>query len=112
MERLEILQQLEFSSVRQTRKKLAASENLVAELVCYEPGQATAPHLHARQDELFYVVDGTGTIQVDEEDVPVTAGSVVFVPAGARHGIRADAGGRLALMFVKGPGSAGNPTPA
>ncbi|MGE5754003.1 MAG: cupin domain-containing protein [Deltaproteobacteria bacterium] len=109
MEHLEILRQLEYSPARQTRKKLIASENLVAELVCYEPGQATAPHLHPRQDEIFHIIEGRGTILVDEDEVPVSAGSVVFVPAGSRHGIRADAGIRLALMFIKGPGAAADP---
>ncbi len=107
MEHLDIREHLEFSSIKQTRKKLIGSENLIAELVCYEPGQATVAHLHPRQDEIFYVIEGGGTIQVDEQEVRVSAGSMIFVPAGARHGIRADAGSRLALMFVKGPGATG-----
>lgn len=104
MEHLEIREHLDFSPVKQTRKKLVASEKLVAELVCYEPGQTTAIHLHPHQDELFYVIEGAGTIRVGEEDVPVTATSAVFVPAGTNHGIRADDGNRLALMFIKSPG--------
>ena len=107
MEHFEIMQQLEFSPAKQVRKKLIASENLVAELVCYEPGQATVSHLHPLQDEIFYVIAGKGTIVVGEEVVPVSTGSVVFGPLGVRHGIRADAGDRLALMFIKGPGSRG-----
>jgi quercetin dioxygenase-like cupin family protein len=109
MERLEIPRLLEYSSARQTRKKLIASESLIAELVCYEPGQATTHHVHPRQDEIFHVIEGGGTILVDEEEAPVSAGSVVFVPAGSRHGVRADAGIRLALMFIKSPGAAANP---
>jgi mannose-6-phosphate isomerase-like protein (cupin superfamily) len=105
MEHLEIIQKLEYSPVKQVRKKLIASENMVAELVCYEPGQATVPHLHPRQDEIFYVIEGKGTIVVGDENVSVSAGSVVFGPQGVRHGIRADAGDRLALMFIKGPGT-------
>jgi quercetin dioxygenase-like cupin family protein len=107
MEHLRIREHMEFSSIKQTRKKLVASENLVAELVCYEPGQATVAHLHPRQDEMFHVIDGAGTIVVDEQEVQVAVGSIVFVPAGVRHGIRADAESRLALMFIKGPGSTG-----
>ena len=107
MEHLEIMRQLEYSPAKQVRKKLIASENLVAELVCYEPGQATVSHLHPRQDEIFYVIAGKGTIVIGEEGIPVATGSVVFGPLGVRHGIRADAGERLALMFIKGPGSAG-----
>ena len=109
MEHLKIMQQLEFSPAKQVRKKLISSENLVAELVCYEPGQSTVPHLHPRQDEIFYVIEGKGTIVIGEEEVPVSAGSVVYGPLGVRHGIRADAGGRLALIFIKGPGSKGTP---
>jgi mannose-6-phosphate isomerase-like protein (cupin superfamily) len=107
MEHLEIMEQLEYSAAKQVRKKLIASENLVAELVCYEPGQATVSHLHPRQDEIFYVIAGKGSIVIGEEAVPVSAGSVVFGPLGVRHGIKADAGERLALMFIKGPGSMG-----
>lgn len=107
MEHLEIMEQLEYSAAKQVRKKLIGSENLVAELVCYEPGQATVSHLHPRQDEIFYVIAGKGSIVIGEEEVPVSAGSVVFGPLGVRHGIKADAGERLALMFVKGPGSVG-----
>ncbi len=47
---------------------------------------------------MFYVIEGAGTILVDEREVRVSPGSVVFVPAGVRHGIGADAGSRLALM--------------
>ena len=63
MEHLEIMQQLEFSPVKQVRKKLIASENMVAELVCYEPGQATVPHLHPRQDEIFCSCDCVGEVK-------------------------------------------------
>jgi quercetin dioxygenase-like cupin family protein len=105
MEHFEIMQQIAFSPAKQVRKKLIASENLVAELVCYEPGQATVSHLHPRQDEIFYVIEGKGTIVVGEEGIPVSTGSVVFGPLGVRHGIRADAGDRLVLIFIKGPGS-------
>ena len=109
MEHLEIMQQMEFSPAKQVRKKLISSKNLVAEMVCYEPGQATVPHLHPRQDEIFYVIEGKGTIIIGEEAIPVSAGSMVFGPLGVRHGISADAGDRLALMFIKGPGSMGVP---
>ena len=40
------------------------------------------PH---REDELYYVVGGRATIQVDGEDRPVAPGTAVFVPAGVAH---------------------------
>lgn len=40
------------------------------------------PH---REDEVYYVVRGQGTIMVDGQDRPVQAGSIVFVAAGVEH---------------------------
>jgi len=37
------------------------------------------------EDEIYYVISGHGTIRVDEEDQPVSAGSVVYVAANVRH---------------------------
>jgi mannose-6-phosphate isomerase-like protein (cupin superfamily) len=37
------------------------------------------------EDELYYVVAGRATILVGEEDIPVQAGSLIFVPANVVH---------------------------
>ena len=37
------------------------------------------------EDEVYYVVSGRGSIQVDTESRPVEAGSVVFVGAKVEH---------------------------
>ena len=37
------------------------------------------------EDEVYYVVRGRGSIQVDKESRPVEAGSVVFVQANVEH---------------------------
>ena len=77
----------EFSLEKRIRKKLLGSEKLVAELICYEPGQAAPIHSHPRQDEVFYVVEGKGTIIINDEDIPVAPSSLIFVPAKEPHGI-------------------------
>ena len=41
-----------------------------------------SPHA---EDEVYYVVSGSGRIEVDGESWPVSAGSVVFVAAHAPH---------------------------
>ncbi len=96
---------IEYSTERQVRKKMMQSETIVTELVCYEPGQFTKPHIHPGQDEIFFCVEGVGAITfADQDDVPIVPGSVVFVPAGVRHGVATEADSRLVLMFTKGPG--------
>ncbi len=37
------------------------------------------------EDELYYVVAGRASLLVDTQDVPVAAGSLVFVPANVVH---------------------------
>lgn len=39
-------------------------------------------------DEMVIVIDGQGSYHLDGEDVGVSAGDVVFIPAGAAHGTR------------------------
>lgn len=50
-------------------------------LVAPEPDRQQ-PH---EDDELYVVLEGTGTLQVEGEAVPVRDGSAVFVEAGADH---------------------------
>ncbi len=43
------------------------------------------PHLHRKDDEAWYVLEGTLGIQVGEQEVEAQAGSAVFVPRGTPH---------------------------
>jgi mannose-6-phosphate isomerase-like protein (cupin superfamily) len=44
-----------------------------------------AQHTHERNDELVYVVAGEGAVRIDGEATPVSAGSLVVLPAGKVH---------------------------
>lgn len=46
---------------------------------------AEDPQQPHTEDELYYVVAGRATLLVATEDIPVEAGSMVFVPAGIVH---------------------------
>ncbi len=104
MEHVRIDDLKEFSTEEDIRKKLVASEKIIAEICCYSPGQSTVKHLHPKQDEIFYIVEGTGKIVSDDQELPVSKSSVVFVPAGVKHGIQTVEDSQLLLMFIKSPG--------
>ena len=55
-----------------------------AGLYVLQPGEPDRQSPH-REDELYYVVAGKGTIRVGTEDRPVTPGTAIFVPAGVEH---------------------------
>ncbi len=104
----EIAELVEYSEEAQIRKKLVQTKGTVCEFVCYLPGQQTVLHQHPMQDEIFYIVEGSGTITFEDRDnIPVKQSSVVFVPAGVLHGIATNDTDRLVVMFTKGPGVTG-----
>lgn len=49
------------------------------------PAEGTDPQHPHTEDELYYVASGRGSIVVEGERQPVTAGSLVFVPANVEH---------------------------
>jgi quercetin dioxygenase-like cupin family protein len=51
------------------------------------PGSGPPPHTHV-YSELFYVLDGTLTVEIDGEQRSVAAGELAAVPGGAVHTYR------------------------
>jgi quercetin dioxygenase-like cupin family protein len=111
MEHLHIEELLEFSPQKRIRKKLLGSRRIVTELLCYEPGQSTPIHHHPEQDEVFLVLEGQGTISVGEEEAAEEAAigprSLLHVPAGTRHGMKAAGDSRMVVLFFKAPATPG-----
>lgn len=58
--------------------------NMSVGLYALDAGQSDPQQPH-RQDEVYFVVSGRGSITVGEETTTVARGSVVYVPAGVVH---------------------------
>jgi len=63
---------------------------------------ATDPQQPHREDELYYVVSGSATMTVGDEQRAGAPGSLVFVGAGVAHRFH-DITERLELLVVFGP---------
>jgi mannose-6-phosphate isomerase-like protein (cupin superfamily) len=72
-------------------------------LVAPEPDRQQ-PH---EDDEIYVVLEGTGVLQVEADEVPVREGSAVFVQAGADHRFSAYEHLRVLVIFERKP--AANP---
>ena len=81
-----------------TGGSLVLLENLTA------PGGGPPPHLHLREDEFFYVLDGEFEIRVGDERHTVAAGGFAFVPRGTVHNFRnvTDVPARILVGFTPG----------
>src|ERR1043166_5174884 len=53
-------------------------------------------HFHKRSTELYYVLDGGGTVSLDGVEHKVSRGSIVHIPPGVIHGAR----GRMRVLVV------------
>lgn len=69
---------------------LFTHDELQASLVIVPPGSHIALHSHAQEHELFDVVEGSGSFEVDGRRFAGTPGRCVFVPAGTGHALHND----------------------
>jgi len=67
------------------------------------PGQATERHYHAASEELYYVVEGTGEMEVDGRRAQVGVGDAILIPPGAWHQLRASPNGRVRILCCCAP---------
>lgn len=61
-----------------------SSDELRAAVVNFSPGAVNVFHTHTF-DQILYVTEGTGIVATENEEVTVTPGTVIFIPAGERH---------------------------
>ena len=71
-------------------------------VVVLEPGQAPPLHKHDDTEQLFYVLEGSGTLTVGEEGerCSVKPGDLVRIPPSAFHTIKAEGGSPLRYLAI------------
>jgi oxalate decarboxylase/phosphoglucose isomerase-like protein (cupin superfamily) len=72
-------------------------KNLVLSSTKLYRGQATRGHRHEGQEEVYFFVQGTGMMLVDNEKFRVSAGDIILIPDGAFHRVIND--GEMHLVF-------------
>lgn len=80
-----------------------ASPRLLVGLNAFEPGQEHPLHTHPGMDKMYLVIEGHGTLLLDDRAEPMPAGAMTVVPEGVLHGLRNDGPGRLLVLAVLAP---------
>jgi mannose-6-phosphate isomerase-like protein (cupin superfamily) len=62
------------------------AEQSLAEAVVAS-GQATERHFHALSEEIYFILEGDGDLEIDGEERRVCPGDAALIPPGARHSI-------------------------
>ncbi len=79
----------------QIRTLIEAADEAAAE-VHYVEIDAAKLHYHKQTDEVYYIIDGKGTMILDDDEIEVHQGVVVYVPRGVKH----KAIGKLVVLTV------------
>jgi mannose-6-phosphate isomerase-like protein (cupin superfamily) len=67
------------------------------------PGQATQRHYHRLSEEIYLLVEGGGTMEIDGEEREVGADDAILIPAGAWHTLVAGKDGARLLCCCVPP---------
>ena len=67
------------------------------------PGGGPPPHIQTREEEAFYILEGTLTFYGVEGEIEARPGSFVNVPKGARHNFRNNTEHTARMLFFFAP---------
>ena len=67
------------------------------------PGQATERHYHRESEEIYFVLSGSGSMELDGEHAPVGPGDAVAIAPGAWHQITATGSEPLRFLCCCAP---------
>lgn len=66
-------------------------------------GGQTERHHHKVSEEMYYLLDGAGLIEIDGEQRAVAPGDAILIPVGAWHQITNTGGGELRFLCTCSP---------
>lgn len=67
------------------RQRILRREDLAPASITRLKTDDATPHWHRHTDEYYYILNGSGKLVIDGEDVPVKAGDCVWIRPGHMH---------------------------
>ena len=66
-------------------------------------GRVLEEHVHAEEDDAFYILEGELTFTFDGDEASAPPGTFVLVPPGVRHGFRNDGAAPVRMFNIHAP---------
>jgi quercetin dioxygenase-like cupin family protein len=85
---------------KRLKKDLLKTTNYNLVLVCFEADQQVPPRPEP-YDVCFYIINGSGTFTVGDEQVDLSSGEMLFAPANTSRGIKSKE--RMVLLGIQEP---------
>ena len=100
MNKWDLIKLAEFSKTNRIKKDIHKTKWFNIVLVCLESGQEI-PSRPEPYDVCFYVIDGSGTFTVGNEQVDLRHGGAIFAPANVARGVKSTQ--RLTILGIQQP---------
>lgn len=65
------------------------------------PGSSIGFHQHGNNEEMYVVLEGTGRMKIENEEVDVGKGDMILNPAGGRHGLTNNSNRNIDLLVIQ-----------
>lgn len=85
------------------RPEREGSANLSLARATVETGQTTTWHRHLRSEEVYYVLQGEGLLELEGERVLVAVGDARLIPPGTEHRISCTSAQPLVILCASAP---------
>jgi quercetin dioxygenase-like cupin family protein len=72
-------------------------------LIEFAPGRELEAHVHADEDDAFYVLEGELTFLLGDDELTAAPGTFVLVPPGVEHGFRNDGATPVRMLNIHAP---------
>ncbi len=86
---------------------MATSEDTNGKYAMWEaivpPGGGPPPHVHSREEESFYILEGEITFQIGEDRVVATAGTFANMPVGTPHSFKNESSQAAKMLISVAP---------
>ena len=80
-------------------QELTSIDDMLAGVMNYAPNASSPYHFHEVCEHFYFIMEGKGTVETEEGVRPVGPGDMVFIPAEAKHRLRATDTGLFYFEF-------------
>ncbi len=78
-------------------------KNVSIATLLIEPGKSSTEHYHKRTEEIYYIIDGSGVVEISGKSYTVETGHAVLIPIGEKHRIENTGTNVLKFLSVDAP---------
>jgi mannose-6-phosphate isomerase-like protein (cupin superfamily) len=79
------------------------TKNISLGMTILEPGSRSSPHSHETEDEVWFVLSGTGRATVGEETIQIEKGTAIYCPPGQPHQLTNNGKEELRVLWAFSP---------